>query len=80
MASTQEVFTAAQVGSILEDDTELVFSGSDDDFDALLDEDLDPLEREQGNFGTYAIPMLFNSHCQAPAVESDSAQLPRQFK
>ena len=41
--------TLDQVGSLLEDDTEIVFSGSDDDFDADLDDDFDPLEREQGN-------------------------------
>ena len=40
-ARRQQVFTAAQVGSILE---EFVFSGSDDDFDTGLDEELDPLE------------------------------------
>ena len=45
--SRQQVLTAAQVGSILEED-EFVFSGSDDDFDASLDQDLDPIEREQG--------------------------------
>ena len=48
MARRQQVFTAAQVGSILEDDEEFVFSGSDDDFDTGLDEELHPLEREQG--------------------------------
>ena len=45
--SRQQVFTAAQVDSILEED-EFVFSGSDDDFDASLDQELDPIEREQG--------------------------------
>jgi hypothetical protein len=43
-ASRQQVFTATQVGSLLDDDTGFVFSGSDDDFDAGLDEELDPLE------------------------------------
>ena len=45
-------FTASQVGNIVTDeveDQEFLFSGSDDDFDAgLLDDDYDPLEREQG--------------------------------
>ena len=49
MASRQQVFTASQVGSLLDEDTEFVFSGSDDDFDVDLDEEFDPLEREQGN-------------------------------
>ena len=48
MASRRQVFTAAQVGSLLDDDAEFVFSGSDDDFDAGLDGEFDPLEREQG--------------------------------
>ena len=33
---------------LLDDDTEFIFSGSDDDFDFSAD-DYDPLEREQGN-------------------------------
>ena len=33
----------------LDEDTEFVFSGSDDDFEVDLDEEFDPLEREQGN-------------------------------
>ena len=44
MASRQQLYTAAQVGSIL-DDEECVFSGSDDDFDTELDNELDPLGR-----------------------------------
>lgn len=44
MATRQQVYTAAQVGSIL-DDEECVFSGSDDDFDTELDDELDPLGR-----------------------------------
>ena len=48
MASRHPVFTAAQVGGLLDDDTEFIFSGSDDDFDFSAD-DYDPLEREQGN-------------------------------
>ena len=47
-ASRHPVFTAAQVGGLLDDDTEFIFSGSDDDFDFSAD-DYDPLEREQGN-------------------------------
>ena len=49
MASRQQLMTLDQIGSLLEDDTEIVSSGSDDDFDADLDDDFDPLEREQGN-------------------------------
>ena len=49
MASRHPVFTAAQVGGLLDDDTEFIFSGSDDDFDVSADDDYDPLEREQGN-------------------------------
>ena len=45
MASRHPVFTA---GGLLDDDTEFIFSGSDDDFDFSAD-DYDPLEREQGN-------------------------------
>ena len=48
MARRELVFTAAQVGSLLDDDTEIIFSGSDDDFDADPVEEFDPLEREQG--------------------------------
>ena len=48
MARRELVFTAAQVGSLLDDDTEIIFSGSDDDFDADTVEEFDPLEREQG--------------------------------
>ena len=44
MARRQQVFTASQVGSLLDEDTEFVFSGSDDDFDVDLDEEFDPLE------------------------------------
>lgn len=46
MAGRQLVLTASQVESFLDNDTELVFSGSDDDLDAVLDEDLD---RQQGD-------------------------------
>ena len=46
MASRHPVFTAAQVGGLLD---EFIFSGSDDDFDVSADDDYDPLEREQGN-------------------------------
>ena len=42
------MFAAAQVGSLLDNDTEIIFSGSDDDFDADPVEEFDPLEREQG--------------------------------
>ena len=38
------MYTAAQVGSIL-DDEEFVFLGGDDDFDTELDDELDPLGR-----------------------------------
>ena len=48
MARRQRVFTAAQVGSLMDDDEQCLFSGSDDDFDVSLDQELDPLEREQG--------------------------------
>lgn len=50
MASVQQFYTASQVGSLLttqDDDTEFIFSGSDDDFDAG-DDEYDPLERAQG--------------------------------
>ena len=46
MTNRQQVFTASQVGSLLDEDTEFVFSGSDNDFDV---EEFDPPEREQGN-------------------------------
>ena len=48
MASVQQFYTASQVGSLLDDDTEFIFSGSDDDFDAGIDDEYDPLERAQG--------------------------------
>ena len=44
MAGRQLVLTTSQVESLL-DDTEFVFSGSDDDLDAELDED----DRQQGD-------------------------------
>ena len=44
IAGRQLVLTASQVESLL-DDTEFVFSGSDDDLDAELDED----DRQQGD-------------------------------
>ena len=47
----RQLFTAEKVGSLLEDE-EFVCSGSDDDFDTGLDEELDPIDREQGNLGT----------------------------
>ena len=53
MASVQQFYTASQVGSLLDDDTEFIFSGSDDDFDAGIDDEYDPLERAQGNKYTY---------------------------
>ena len=52
MAEGSEYFTASQVGDLItgegEDDHEFLFPGSDDDFDAGMDDDYDPLDREQG--------------------------------
>ena len=48
MARRKQIFTAAQVGSLLDDDTECIFSGSYDDFDADPVKEFDPPEREQG--------------------------------
>lgn len=51
MAVRSPHFTASQAGDLVtaEDDTEFLFSGSDDDFDAgLLVDEHDPLDREQG--------------------------------
>ena len=55
MAVRQEFFTESQVGSFLEEDREYVFSGSDDDFDADFDTDMDPLKREKGTQNKYKI-------------------------
>ena len=49
MAAGSHYYTAAEVGDfITTDDTEFLFPGSDDDFDAGMDDELDPLDREQG--------------------------------
>ena len=51
MAIRQGIFTASEVGNIVvgeDDDPEYIFPGSDDDFDASLDDIQDPLDREQG--------------------------------
>ena len=48
----KETFTALEVTNIVtgeDDDPEYIFPGSDDDFDASLDDIQDPLDREQGN-------------------------------
>ena len=54
MASGSHYYTASEVGDLVaageDDDTEFLFPGSDDDFDAGLDEELDPLDREQGKY------------------------------
>ena len=52
MATRPEFFTASEVGNIVTgevDDPEYIFPGSDDDFDASLDDIYDPLDREQGH-------------------------------
>ena len=51
MARRQQIFTALEVTNIVtgeDDDPEYIFPGSDDDFDASLDDIQDPLDREQG--------------------------------
>ena len=40
----RQLFTAEKVGSLLEEE-EFVCSGSDDDFDTELNEELDPIDR-----------------------------------
>jgi len=51
MAAGSHYFTASQVGDLVtgegEDDAEFLFPGSDDDFDACVDDDYDPLGRDQ---------------------------------
>lgn len=54
MASGSYYYTASEVGDLVtareDNDTEFLFPGSDDDFDAGLDDELDPLDREQGKY------------------------------
>ena len=50
MARRKQIFTALEVTNIVtgeDDDPEYIFPGSDDDFDASLDDDIqDPLENK----------------------------------
>ena len=52
MAAGSQYFTASQVGDLVtgerEDDPKFLFPGSDDDFNAHVDDNYDPLDREQG--------------------------------
>ena len=48
MASGSHYYTASEVGDLVTAEDEFLLTGSDDDFDAALDDDLDPLDREQG--------------------------------
>ena len=54
MAAGHSYFTSVEVRSMVtadgEDDTEFLFTGSDDDFDADLQEEYDPLDRKQGKY------------------------------
>lgn len=53
MTARSPHFTALEVGTLVtaegDDDTEFLFPGSEDDFD-VLDEEYNPLDREQGKY------------------------------
>ena len=64
MAARSPHFTASQVGDLVtgEDDTEFLLPVSDDDFDAgLLDDEQDPLDREQGKLNKHKYAYFTNT-------------------